>query len=220
MKEINPIEVSTPDRLQKLYSLALTLAIITVVYNLAEGLVSIFFGLKGETLTLFGFGADSFVETISALGVTQMVIRIKRNPASDKSKFEILALKITGWCFYALSLFLAVSAVFDVVEGHQPTSTLPGIIIAVLSLLSMWALYYFKISVGKKLNSAPIISDAKCSLVCLYMSVVLLVASALWWFFKIPYIDILGAAGLIYFSVNEGREAFEKAKGIECCDCD
>lgn len=216
--ESKPLEVSTPEHLRKLYSFALTLAIITVVYNLAEGLVSIFFGVKGETLTLFGFGADSFIETISALGVTQMIIRIKRNPASDKGRFETLALKITGWCFYGLTVFLAASAVYNVVEGNQPKSTLAGIIIAVISILSMWALIYFKLSVGKKLNSAPIIADAKCSLVCLYMSLVLLVASALWWFFKIPYIDIVGTAALIYFSVKEGHEAFEKAEGIECCD--
>ena len=217
-KEINQLKVSVPENLRKLYSWALALAVITVVYNLAEGLVSIFFGMKGETLTLFGFGADSFVETISALGVTQMIIRIKMNPASNKGPFEILALKITGWCFYILAAFLTVSAIYNVVEGHQPKSTMAGIIIAGISILSMWALIYFKLSLGKKLNSAPIIADAKCSLVCLYMSLVLLVASALWWLFKIPYIDILGTAALIFFSVKEGREAFEKAEGIECCD--
>lgn len=218
MKEINPPEIPVPEKVRKLYSWALALAVITVVYNLAEGGVSLFFGVKGETLTLFGFGADSFIETVSALGVTQMILRIRMNPASDKNRFEILALKITGGCFYVLSLFLAVSAIFDAIKGHQPASTLAGVIIAVVAILSMWALYYFKISVGKKLNSAPIISDAKCSLVCLYMSLVLLVASALWWFFKIPYIDIAGTAGLVYFSIKEGHEAFERAKGIECCD--
>jgi len=217
-KEINQTELSTSQNLRNLYSWALVLAVITVVYNLAEGLVSVYFGMKGQTLTLFGFGADSFVETISALGVTQMIIRIKMNPASNKGSFEILALKITGWCFYLLALFLTASAIFNVIQGNQPKSTIAGVIIAGISILSMWALIYFKFSIGKKLNSTPIIADAKCSLVCLYMSLVLLVASALWWFFKIPYIDILGTAALIFLSVKEGREAFEKANGIECCD--
>ena len=217
-KEINQTELSTSQNLRNLYSWALVLAVITVVYNLAEGLVSVYFGMKGQTLTLFGFGADSFVETVSALGVTQMIIRIKMNPASNKGSFEILALKITGWCFYLLALFLTASAIFNVIEGNQPKSTIAGVIIAGISILSMWALIYFKFSIGKKLNSTPIIADAKCSLVCLYMSLVLLVASALWWFFKIPYIDILGTAALIFLSVKEGREAFEKAEGIECCD--
>ncbi len=100
--------------------------------------------------------------------------------------------------------------------GHQPKSTIAGIIIAGISILSMWALIYFKLSIGKKLNSAPILADAKCSLVCLYMSLVLLVVSVLWCLFKIPYIDILGTTALIFFSVKEGSEAFEKAEGIEC----
>ncbi len=219
MQEIKPIETTHSERIRKLYSWALTLAVITVVYNLAEGLVSVFFGLKSETLTLFGFGADSVIETISALGVTQMVVRIKMNPASDKSRFEILALKITGWCFYVLAGVLVISGVLDAIGGHQPASTLPGMIIALVAIVSMGLLYYFKLTVGKKLQSAPIIADAKCSLVCLYMSLVLLAASGLWYLFRIPYIDLAGTAALVYFSVSEGHEAFEKAEGIEtCCD--
>ena len=84
----------------------------------------------------------------------------------------------------------------------------------------MWALIYLKISIGKKLNSAPIIADAKCNQVCLYMSLVLLLSSGLWYLFKIPYVDILGTLGIIYFAYKEGKEAFAKAKGIACCGCD
>lgn len=210
--------MNVPDKQDKLFKWALALAVLTVVYNLAEGLVSIYFGLKDETLTLFGFGADSFVETISALGVTRMVIRIRKNPMSERGRFEQTALRITGWSFYALALILAASALFIVIDGRQPDSTMSGIIIAVLSIISMWALIRAKISVGKKLDSAPIIADARCNLVCLYMSVVLLVSSGLWWLFEIPYIDIAGTAGLIYFSVKEGMESFEKARGIDSCD--
>jgi divalent metal cation (Fe/Co/Zn/Cd) transporter len=200
----------------KLYNWALALSILTVAYNLAEGSVSVYFGLKDEALTLFGFGADSFVETISAMGVTQMIIRIKKNPNSPRGRFEILALKITAWCFYALALILAVSAIYNVIEGQEPTSTKAGAIIAAISILTMWALIRAKISIGGKLNSAPIIADARCNQVCLYMSVVLLMSSGLWWLFKIPYVDAAGTAGLVYFSVKEGLESFEKARGIEC----
>ena len=204
----------------KLFGWALALAILTFVYNIAEGLVSVYFGLKDETLTLFGFGADSFVETISAIGVTQMIIRIKKNPDSARGEFEILSLKITGWCFYALAIILTVSAIVNVIAGNQPTSTISGVIIGGISILTMWALIRSKISIGKKLNSAPMIADARCNQVCLYMSILLLVASGLWWWLKVPYIDTLGTAGLVYFSIKEGREAFEKAKGIECCGCE
>jgi divalent metal cation (Fe/Co/Zn/Cd) transporter len=195
------------------------LAAVTIVYNLAEGLVATFFGYTDETLTLFGFGADSFIETISALGVAQMVVRIRKNPESDKGKFEVAALRITGWCFYALSGILIASAAYSVVQGHQPVSTIPGVIIGLVSICLMWALVSAKLRLGKKLDSQPVISDARCNVVCIYMSVVLLAASALWWLFHIPYTDALGSLALVYFCVNEGREAFEKARGIHNCCC-
>ena len=209
----------TSDRYIKLYKWALALAILTVAYNVIEGLVATYFGIKDETLTLFGFGADSFIETISALGVTQMILRIRKNPNSDKGQFEVVALKITGWCFYVLALVLTITAIYNVIEGHEPTSAMSGIIIASISILTMWLLVRFKIAIGTSLNSAPIIADAKCNQVCLYMSFVLLASSGLWYFFKIPHVDTVGALGLVYFSIKEGKEAFDKAKGIECADC-
>jgi divalent metal cation (Fe/Co/Zn/Cd) transporter len=70
-----------------------------------------------------------------------------------------------------------------------------------------------KKSTGKKLHSDPIISDANCTKVCVYMSVVLLASSLIYELTGFAYADVIGAAGLIYFSVSEGKEAFEKAKG-------
>lgn len=207
------------EQLDRLYNWGLALAIITVIYNIAEGLVATYFGIQDETLTLFGFGLDSFVETVSALGVTQMFLRIKNNPGSNKGPFEIRALQITGWCFYVLAVILSASAIYNVIEGHQPTSTTAGVIIGFISILTMWLLIRAKISVGTKLDSAPIIADAKCNQVCLYMSVILLVASGLWELWEIPYIDALGTAGIVYFSIKEGREAFQKSRGIDCDDC-
>lgn len=203
----------------KLYNLAFLLGFITIIYNLIEGIVSVYFGYQEEALTLFGFGLDSFIETISAFGILHMIIRIKRNIHSERGQFEILALKITGGCFYGLALTLLISAILSAIEGHQPTSTIAGVIIAIISIITMWILIKIKISIGKKLNSTAIIADAKCNQVCLYMSVILLFSSSLWLLFKIPYIDLIGSLGLAYFSLKEGKEAFEKAKGIETCGC-
>ena len=75
----------------KLYNRAIFLAILTIVFNIVEGLVSIYFGLKDETLTLFGFGVDSFIETISAFGVLVMIYRIRAHPKSERGIFEIKA---------------------------------------------------------------------------------------------------------------------------------
>jgi len=213
------METSLKHKEDKQFRWVFILAILTIFYNVAEGLVAIYFGVEDEALTLFGFGADSFIETISAIGVSQMVLRIRKNPESARGSFEILALKITGYCFYALAIVLVGSAVFIVINGHQPLSSIAGVIIALISIFSMWALVYAKISLGKKLNSSPVIADARCNLVCIYMSVILLVASALWEIFKIPYIDVIGSLALVYFAIREGKEAFEKAKGIHSCSC-
>jgi len=74
-----------------------------------------------------------------------------------------------------------------------------------------------KKGVGIKLDSEPIISDSNCTKVCVYMSIVLLASSLIYELTGFAYADAIGAAGLIYFSISEGKEAFEKAKGKDCC---
>src|SRR5664280_3894579 len=69
---------------------------------------------------------------------------------------------------------------------------------------------------GKKLNSEPIIADANCTKICVYMSFVLLASSLIYELTGFSYADVIGAAGLIYFSISEAKEAFEKVKGKEC----
>lgn len=204
-------------QLKKYYKQALWLSVITVVYNIAEGLFSVYFGLTDETLALFGFGLDSFIETISAIGITIMILRISKNDDSVKSEFEVIALKITGWCFYGLSFILLVSGIFNIIKGQKPETTLPGVIITLISIISMLLLIQAKRNTGRKLNSAPILADANCNVVCVYMSVVVLVSSALYEIFKIGWFDLLGTAGIIYFSFKEGFEAFEKAKSNGTC---
>lgn len=81
---------------------ALILSIITIVYNFAEGIVSVFFGSKDETLTLLGLGVDSFVEVISSLGIFHMVLRMRFSKVVTQDKFEKTALNITGYSFYLL----------------------------------------------------------------------------------------------------------------------
>ncbi len=201
---------------EKLYQRALWLAIITVGYNLLEGLVAIYYGVSDETLALFGFGVDSFIEVLSGAGIIAMVLRIRSNPNTERSQFEITALRITGVSFYILTVGLGATVIINLITGHKPETTLAGLIIAIISIATMWLLIRAKRDVGGKLNSAPILADANCTLVCLYMSVALLVSSAVYELTGFGFVDSLGAAVLIYYSINEGKEAFEKARGIEC----
>lgn len=202
---------------QKLYKRAWLLSLFTIFYNVAEGLISMFFGYQDETLVLFGFGVDSFIEVLSGIGIAVMILRIKRNPGSDKSEFEKKALKITGTAFYLLSVGLLAGIILNLINGHKPETTLWGVIISSLSILTMVWLMYAKKNIGKKLDSEPIIADSNCTKVCVYMSLVLLLSSLIYEITGFAYADVIGAAGLIYFSFAEGKEAFEKANGKECC---
>jgi len=208
-----------PSLANRYWTYALWLALFTIFYNLAEGLVSIYFGVSDEALTLFGFGIDSFIEVISGIGILAMVLRIRQNPDTPRSQFERTALRVTGTSFYLLAGGLALTAVYNIVTRHKPETTLPGLIISLISIAIMWLLVTGKRRVGRTLNSTPILADANCTMVCIYMSVVLLAASLIYQLTGFGLVDSIGALGLIYFSINEGKEAFEKAAGLEdCCD--
>lgn len=210
----------TQQSAQKIYwNYALWLAIFTIFYNIVEGLVSIGFGASDESLALFGFGVDSFIEVMSGIGILVMVNRIRQNPDTSRTPFEVTALRVTGTAFYILAAGLAISAGFNIITNHKPETTLPGLVISIVSIAIMWALVTGKRKVGRTLNSMPILADANCTMVCIYMSVVLLVSSFVYQITGFGFVDSLGALGLIYFSINEGRESFEKAKGLEC-DCE
>ena len=198
------------------YKRAFWLSLFTIFYNIIEGVVSMALGYADETLSLFGFGADSFIEVLSGIGIAIMITRIRQNPDSQKSRFEITALKITGTAFYLLSAGLLVGIILNIIYKHKPETTIWGIVISLISIAVMIWLMNAKKSIGKKLHSEPIIADANCTRVCVYMSVVLLVSSLVYEFTGFAYADAIGAAGLIYFSISEGREAFEKAKGKNC----
>lgn len=201
------------------WTYTLWLALFTIFYNLAEGLISVFFGFSDEALTLFGFGVDSFIEVMSGIGILAMVLRIRQNPETSRTQFERTALRVTGMAFYLLVAGLAGTAIYNIVVGHKPETTLPGLIISVVSIAVMWALVSGKRRLGRALNSQPILSDANCTMVCVYMSVVLLASSLVYELTGFGFIDSIGALGLIWFSYREGKEAFEKAAGMEC-DCD
>ena len=203
----------------KYWTYALWLALFTIFYNLAEGLISIFFGFSDETLTLFGFGVDSFIEVMSGIGILAMVLRIRQNPGTPRSRFEKTALLVTGTSFYLLAVGLGATAIYNLFTAHKPTTSLPGLVISLISIAVMWALVVGKRKVGQALNSAPILADANCTMVCIYMSLVLLASSLIYQLTGFGFVDSIGALGLIYFSYSEGKESFEKGSGMDdCCD--
>jgi divalent metal cation (Fe/Co/Zn/Cd) transporter len=204
---------------ESLYKWAYTLALITIFYNIVEGVISVLFSLEDETIALFGFGFDSFVEVISGIGIWHMIKRLKQSTDANPDRFEKQALRITGTAFYILTVGLFVTAIINLYREHTPESTFWGIIIASISILTMWLLIHYKLKVGKKLNSQSIIADANCTRACMYLSMVLLLSSAGYELFKIGGIDSMGAVIIAFLSLKEGREAFEKARSNFVCSC-
>ncbi|MBX2896509.1 MAG: cation transporter [Cyclobacteriaceae bacterium] len=204
---------------EKKWNLALILGVFTIVYNLTEGIIATWFGFEDETLALFGFGVDSFIEMISGIGIVSMVLRIKQHPHSDRSTFERTALKITGYSFYILVAGLVVSSLLVIYLGKKPETTFWGVVVSLISIVVMLVLIYGKIKTGKALQSDAILADANCTKVCIYMSVVLLASSAIYEYTGFAYADALGTLGLAWFSYKEGKECFEKAANKHCgCD--
>ena len=120
-----------------------------------EGLVSVLFAIDDETLSLFGFGVDSFVEVISGIGIWHMIKRINSSSSDLSDPFERRALIITGSAFYLLTAGLLLSAGTNLYQGHHPETTFWGIVISLISIFTMWALIHFKMKVGKHFTQMP-----------------------------------------------------------------
>jgi len=212
--------IQIPVDTQKLYHRAYLLSLVTIFYNIIEGLVSTFYGAGDETLALFGFGVDSFIEVVSAIGIAHMIMRMRNTVIAERDKFEIQALRITGSAFYILTFSLCAGSIINIIYRAEPITTFWGIIISTISIITMYILFSYKIKVGKALGSEPIISDANCTKTCFYLSFILLGSSLLYEFFKIPYVDAVGSLGIAWYAFREGREAFEKAKSksLSCDD--
>lgn len=198
------------DAMKRLYNIAYWLAIFTIAYNLAEGIISTVMGYEDETLALFGFGVDSFIEMISGIGIVVMITRIRKHPDSPTGEFEKAALKVTGYSFYALTAGLVISAFLNIYTAHRPQTTFWGVVISSLSIIVMLVLIRGKLRTGRALNSRAIIADANCTKVCIYMSLVLLSASLIYELTGVGYVDAIGTLGLAWFCYKEGKECFEE----------
>lgn len=181
------------------------LALFTIFYNLAEGLVSMGFGWADDSMALFGFGADSFIEVGSALLVLWRLRGDEGGCASERLRRERRAALGIGGLFVLLALGTAVGAVFQLVSHHHPDTTVPGLLVSVLSLGFMFWLWRSKQRAAKALDSRSLEGDAACSLACIQLSAVLfagslafLLAPVLWW------ADAAAALLLALFIAREG----------------
>ncbi len=201
----------------KLHARAQALAWITVAWNLVEGLVSVGFGSKAESLSLFGFGLDSFVEVGSA---AMVLWRLKHDGASPR---ERSAAKTIGTLFLLLAASVAYGAAQRLVTREAPESSVPGLIISLLSLAFMAWLWQAKRELAKASCSPTLAADAACSLACIQLSIVLLAGSLLFLLApKLWWADAAASLGLALLIAREGwdiRKAAAREDFAGGCGC-
>ena len=187
------------------------LEVFTVGWNMLEAVISIAAGLFAGSIALIGFGVDSLIETASG------AVLLWRLRAGEKGeRREQTALKLVGWSLLALAAYVAFEAAKSLVLAEQPERSIPGIIIAALSLIVMPLLARAKRKVAAGLNSRAMAADSTQTDICAYLSAILLGGLGLnalfgWW-----WADPVAALIMAPIIAKEGIEAL---RGETCGDC-
>jgi len=192
-------------------SLSRSLAWFTIGYNLVEGIVSMGFGAADSSLALFGFGADSFIEVGSAI----LILWRLRTTGCESTRLrrERRATQGIALLLILLAISTLLGAVWRLWRHQRPETSLPGLIISLLSLSFMYGLWRAKQRCAVAMDSRALASDAACSLACMQLSAVLLLGSmaflafpALWW------IDSVAALAIAAFILKEGWGSLAAAR--------
>lgn len=208
---------------QELIRRAVWLSWFTIGYNLVEGAVSIAFGVKEGSIALAGFGADSLIEVASAFLVLWRFYGETGAGSPLSVKREQRAVIGIGVLFLALALFTFAASAIQLQAASRPRTTLPGLVVSVLSLSFMFYLWKAKVKTGRALESPTVLNDAACSLACIKLSIVLFLGSAAFLFFPfLWWADAVAAMILSFLIGKEGWETIKAAKRADfagCCGC-
>jgi divalent metal cation (Fe/Co/Zn/Cd) transporter len=180
----------------------------TITYNLVEAAVALTEGARVSSTALIGFGLDSVIEVSSAAAVAWQFA------GRDPEAREKTALRIIAFSFFGLAAYVAVDAVRSLLGVGEVRHSTVGIVLAALSLVIMPVLSYTQRRAGRELGSLSAVADSKQTLLCTYLSAVLLVGlllnSVLGWSWADPVAALVIAA----VALKEGLEAW---RGDSCC---
>lgn len=186
----------------------------TIAWNSLEGLVALIAGAIAGSISLVGFGIDSFIEVTS--GAALLWRMSVDADAESRERNEKLSLRIVGACFIALAAYVLYESISDLVTRKAPQHSLPGIILACVSLVVMPILSRAKKRVGTELGSRAMRADARQTDFCVYLSAILLAGlvlnAALGWWWADP------ASALVMTPII-AKEGFEALKGESHCEC-
>lgn len=184
------------------------LAAATITYNVIEAGAALWAGGVADSSALIGFGLDSVIEVASAVALSWQFA------AKDPERREQLTLRIIAVSFFALAAFVAVDAVRSLLGAGEPRHSPVGIVIAAMSLAIMPVLSWLQRRAGRELGSRTAVADSKQTLLCTYLSAVLLAGLLLnstmgWW-----WADAGAALVIAVIAVREGINAW---RGEACC---
>jgi divalent metal cation (Fe/Co/Zn/Cd) transporter len=203
--QLSPITPTRETTLRRRVRLIVTA---TITYNVIEGIVAITAGSVAGSAALVGFGLDSTVEVLSAAAVAWQFA------GTDHRAREQTALRIVAVSFFALAAYVTFDAVRTLLGAAEADHSAIGITLAALSLAIMPGLSWFERRTGRELGSASVVANSKQTLLCTYLSAVLLVGlvanSVLGW----SWADPIAALVIAAVAVKEGREALH---GDVCC---
>ncbi|MFY0511392.1 cation diffusion facilitator family transporter [Streptomyces anulatus] len=201
----------SPARREALARRIRLLVAITIAYNVVEAVVALTAGTIASSSALIGFGLDSVIEVSSAAAVAWQFSA--REHAVRESR-ERTALRIIAVSFFALAAYVAVDAVRALTGTGEAEPSPLGIVIAALSLAIMPFLSAAQRRAGREIGSAPAVADSKQTLLCTYLSAVLLVGLVLNATLGWSWADPVAALVIAVIAIKEGREAW---RGKGCC---
>jgi len=180
----------------------------TITYNVVEAGIALSAGTLADSTALIGFGLDSVIEVASAAAVAWQF------SGKDPAARERAALKVIAVSFFALAAYVAVESARALAGGAPAGESTVGIVLAAVSLLVMPLLSHAQRRAGRELGSASAVADSKQTLLCTYLSGVLLAGLLLNAWFGWSWADPLVALVIAAVAVKEGREAW---RGEHCC---
>lgn len=204
-----PTYVADPARRQQLGRRARVLAAASVSYNLIEAVVAITAGLVAGSIALVGFGLDSVVEVSSGL----IILWQFRQPVPEAR--ERRALRLMALSFFALAAYVTVESVRALVGGREPDASPVGIGLAAASLVIMPFLSWAQRRTGRSLGSNAVVADSTQTLLCTYLSAVLLVGLVLNATLGWSWADPIAALVIAAVALREGLEAW-RGEGCAC----
>jgi divalent metal cation (Fe/Co/Zn/Cd) transporter len=186
----------------------------TIAWNALEGLVAVVAGALAGSISLVGFGIDSFIEVTSgAVLLWRMSVdaEVHRRELNERR-----ALRIVGACFLLLAAYIAYESALDLWSRRSPEHSIPGIILACVSLIVMPLLSRAKRKVGRALGSTAMHADAKQTEFCTYLSAILLAGLLLNTLFGLWWADPVAALIMVPIIAKEGIEGLQ---GKACAEC-